>query len=176
MADVVTEPTVVPFDAALGDVTKERAATGNDRPHAARERDQITDDPAAPKPGRGAAAQPAGPQKPDPQPSDGPRPFRIKDIQVGKADGPQIAVTHIYACQSDEYAIYKAEQVMVAYGDNPEKAQSQRKLILPLSTTRAELNSRLLGLDHREVFDQKLAYALQSARVRVRKWVAPVQA
>src|SRR6267154_6154953 len=161
MADTNTEPTVVSPNAAMA--KPEGLATENDQVDSAGEQDRIRDSTAGSQPGRGVQPQPAGPQKLDLQPADAQQPFRIKDIQVGKPDGRQVAVTHIYACQSGEYAIYKAEQVMIAFATDPETAKFQRKLILPLSTTRAELNSLILGLDRRELFDQKLAYALQLA-------------
>lgn len=161
MADTNTEPTVVSPNAAMA--KPEGLATENDQVDSAGEQDRIRDNTAGSQPGRGVQPQPAGPQKLDLQPADAQQPFRIKDIQVGKPDGRQVAVTHIYACQSGEYAIYKAEQVMIAFATDPETAKFQRKLILPLSTTRAELNSLILGLDRRELFDQKLAYALQLA-------------
>jgi hypothetical protein len=82
---------------------------------------------------------------------------------VKKSDARGHLITHVYAVQSGEYAVYKAGEVMVQFADDPEKAQTQRRSILPLSPARAELNWLLQGLACREVCDQQLAYALQLA-------------
>jgi hypothetical protein len=94
---------------------------------------------------------------------DTPRPCTIREIQVNKSDARGVPITQVYAIQSGEYAVYKAGDVMVAFADDPEKAATQRKLVLPLSTARAELNYLILGLKGRDVCDQQLAYALQLA-------------
>ena len=104
-----------------------------------------------------------GPQKPDSQPADPQQPFRLNDIQVGNKDGRGLSITHIYAVQSDEYAIYQAGDVMVHFADDPGKAQAQRKSLLPLSSARAEVNALAQGLACREVCDRRLAYAFQLA-------------
>ena len=89
--------------------------------------------------------------------------FGLKDIQIGKPDGRKIIISHIYAAQDGEYAIYQADEVMVQFADDPVKAQTQRKSILPLSSARAEVNALLQGLHCREICDRQLAYALQLA-------------
>jgi hypothetical protein len=89
--------------------------------------------------------------------------FSLKDIQIGKPDGRKVPISHIYAAQDGEYAIYQADEVMVQFADDSAKAQAQRKSILPLSSARAEVNSLLQGLRCREICDRQLAYALQLA-------------
>jgi hypothetical protein len=73
------------------------------------------------------------------QPRNEPQPFPLKDIQVGKEDGRGIPITHVYAAQAGDYAIYQAGDVMIHLADQPEKAQAQRRSILPLSSARADL-------------------------------------
>jgi hypothetical protein len=161
MADPDPDPTVVPLKPALAEAIKEGVGMGDDQAHSAREHDRITGDLAGSESDRGGGRQPPGHQKPDSQPLDAP--FRIKGIQVKKSDARGHLITHVYAVQSGEYAVYKAGEVMVQFADDPEKAQTQRRSILPLSPARAELNWLLQGLACREVCDQQLAYALQLA-------------
>jgi hypothetical protein len=89
--------------------------------------------------------------------------FALKDIQVGQDDSRGNRVTAVYAAQADEYAIYQAGEVMVHFADDLGKAQAQRKLILPISAARAEVNALAAGLPCRNVYDRQLAYALQLA-------------
>jgi hypothetical protein len=89
--------------------------------------------------------------------------FRLKDIQVGKTDSRGLKITQIYAVQTGDYAIYQAGGVMVQFADDTVRAQALKKSILPLSSTRAEINMLLGGLACREVGDRQLAYALQLA-------------
>jgi hypothetical protein len=89
--------------------------------------------------------------------------FRLKDIQVGKTDSRGLKITQIYAVQTGDYAIYQAGEVMVQVADDTVRAQALKKSILPLSSTRAEINMLLGGLACREVGDRQLAYALQLA-------------
>ena len=89
--------------------------------------------------------------------------FRLKDIQVGKTDSRGLKITQIYAVQTGDYAIYQAGEVMVQVADDTVRAQVLKKSILPLSSTRAEINMLLGGLACREVGDRQLAYALQLA-------------
>ncbi len=87
----------------------------------------------------------------------------LNDVRVNCLDSRGIKITAIYAVQSDEYAVYKAGEVMVHFADDPGKAQSQRKSILPLSAARADVNALAEDLACREVCDRQLAYALQLA-------------
>ena len=103
------------------------------------------------------------PSSPDVQTLNEPQPFPLKDIQVGKQDGRGIRITYVYAAQAGDYAIYQAGDVMIHFADEAEKAQAQRKSILPLSSARAEINALVQGLACREVWDRQLAYALQLA-------------
>lgn len=100
---------------------------------------------------------------PDVRTPNEPRRFLLKDIQVNNQDGRGMPITHIYAAQVDDYAIYQADEVMIHFADEAEKAQAQRKSILPLSSARAEINALVQGLACREVWDRQLAYALQLA-------------
>ena len=83
--------------------------------------------------------------------------FRLKDIQVGKTDSRGLKITQIYAVQTGDYAIYQAGGVMVQVADDTVRAQTLKKSILPLSSTRAEINMLLGGLACREVGDRQLA-------------------
>jgi len=161
MTDTMIERTVVPLNPAQA--TKEGVAAENDQTRSVLEQNRSAGDPPALTPDRGVEPQGDGPQKPDSQPADPQQPFRLNDIQVGNKDGRGLSITHIYAVQSDEYAIYQAGDVMVHFADDPGKAQAQRKSLLPLSSARAEVNALAQGLACREVCDRRLAYAFQLA-------------
>jgi len=103
-------------------------------------------------------AIPRQPNAPDDQ-----QPFTLGDVRVGKKDGRGFQITRVYAVQSNEYAIYQAGEVIVQYSDDQQKAQAQRKSILPVSAPRAEVNALVQGLACREVCDRQLAYSLQLA-------------
>ncbi len=103
------------------------------------------------------------PWQPGVQPRDGQQPLRVRDIRVGNKDGRGLRITHIYATQLDEYAIYQAGEVMVQFADDAGKAQAQRKSIISVSSARAEVNVLVQGLACREICDRQLAYALQLA-------------
>jgi hypothetical protein len=60
--------------------------------------------------------------------------FTLRDIRVGNKDGRGVPITQIFAAESEKYAIYQASEVMVHFADNPEKQQTQRKAILPVSS------------------------------------------
>jgi hypothetical protein len=49
-------------------------------------------------------------------------------------DGCGVPITQIFAAESGKYAIYQASEVMVHFADDPEKQQTQRKAILPVSS------------------------------------------
>jgi hypothetical protein len=160
MAETTADPTVIPINPAAAEARREgtAAATVEARPgqhQSAQAINSSTD--------RGQRLPPVAVQSDDPQSPRSLSPFRIKDIQVGKPDGRGVTVTHVYAAQSDEYAIYEAGEVMVAFADDPNKAKEQRKLVVPLSVLRAELNSLLPGLRCRALCEKQLAYALQLA-------------
>jgi hypothetical protein len=87
----------------------------------------------------------------------------LSDIRINCPDSRGIKITAIYAVQSDEYAVYQAGEVMVHFADDPAKAETQRKSILPISAARAEVNALAQDLACREVCDRQLAYALQLA-------------
>jgi hypothetical protein len=89
--------------------------------------------------------------------------FRLKDIQIDKKDSRGLKITQIYAVQTGDYAIYQAGEVRVQFADDTVRAQAPKKSILPLGSTRAEINMLLDGLAYREVGDRQLAYALQLA-------------
>src|SRR6267154_2614936 len=124
MADPDLDPTVVPLKPTLPEGIKESAGMGDDQAHLAREHGRTTGDPGGSETDRDEGSQPPGFQKPDSQPLDGP--YRIKGIQVNKSDARGLLITHVYAVQSGEYAVYKAGEVMVQFADDPEKAQAQR--------------------------------------------------
>jgi hypothetical protein len=90
--------------------------------------------------------------------------LKLSDIHTGGADRNNNMITKIYAAQPGEYAVYRADnEVLVHYADDPAKQRAQRRLILPLSTARAEAQWLLQGLPCREVYDRQVAYALQLA-------------
>lgn len=162
MADPNPEPVVVPISNAVADAINEGARTAGEFPAF-----HSLDSPADQDPGSNARPDkdPAAavPSLRGVQPRNEPQPFPLKDIQVGKQDGRGIPITHVYAAQADDYAIYQAGDVMIHLADQPEKAQAQRRSILPLSSARAEVNALVQGLACRTVCDRQLAYALQLA-------------
>jgi hypothetical protein len=160
MADPDPNPTVVPLNPALAEARTEGGGTGDDQARASRGQGRMTEDPFS-NPDRSVEPQPPSPQKSASEPPGAA--LRIKDIQVNKSDARGLLITHVYAVQSDEYAVYKSGQVMVQFADDPEKAQIQRKSILSLSPARGELNSLLQGFKSHEECDHQLAYALQLA-------------
>ncbi|HME22269.1 MAG TPA: hypothetical protein VKI44_13170 [Acetobacteraceae bacterium] len=163
MSDTLTDRIVVPLTSAAAQATTECASAANDQTRSAADQDQRAGDGAASIPDRGERPSVECQRQPGPPPPDIQPPFRLKDIQIGRPDGRKVPITHIYAVQDDEYAIYQAGEVMVHYADDPAKAQAQRKSLLPLSAARAEVNALLQGLGCREICDRQLAYALQLA-------------
>jgi hypothetical protein len=151
MSEAMTDRTVVPLIGVAVQAAKEAETTASDRTQSALDQDHHADDLLA------------SARRPEPPPPDAPQRFSLKDIQIGKPDGRKIPISHIYAVQDDEYAIYQAGDVMVHFADDPAKAQAQRKSLLPLSSSRAEVNALLQGLNCREICDRQLAYALQLA-------------
>jgi hypothetical protein len=89
--------------------------------------------------------------------------FKLKNVQVGNKDGRGLPITQVYAVQSGDYAVYQAGEVMVHFADEQEKAQAQRRAILPLSSARAEINALVQGMACREIFNRQVADALQLA-------------
>jgi hypothetical protein len=138
-------------------------ARKDDEAPSAREQDPMTGQSPGSKASRDAEAAAAVPPQPDAQPKDGQQAFTLRDIRVGNKDGRGVPITQIYAAESGNYAIYQAGEVMVHFADDPEKQQTQRKAILPVSSARAEVNALVHGLACREICDRQLAYALQLA-------------
>jgi len=105
-----------------------------------------------------ASAAPVG------RPSSGvtkPPVLRVDDIREGQND-----VVKVYAFRSGEYAVFRRkadDDVMVLFADDPAVGLDQRKRVLAMGTTRAELNSLLTDWRNRGVYDRKIAYALQLA-------------
>jgi len=118
---------------------------------------------ASPSTSRDVGSAPAISRQPDSQSQDAQPPLTLGDVRVGKKDGRGFQITRVYAVQSNEYAIYQAGEVIVQYSDDQQKAQAQRKSILPVSAPRAEVNALVQGLACREVCDRQLAYSLQLA-------------
>ena len=156
MAELITEPTVVPHPAMAQAVKEAIAAEGGQNLSTFEHRpgDVVT---ATAE--RGVESKVPGHS----QPPDTEKAVRLKDIQVGKLDGRRLPITYVYAVEDNEYAIYQAGEVMVHFADDPVKAQAQRKSILPISSARAEMSALVQGLNCREVCDRQLAYALQLA-------------
>jgi hypothetical protein len=158
--------TDIPVDAVSSPVAeplKARWPKKIDRPHSPLDRERTSQDLGASKTNRNGETRLAGGEKRDDLSREPQQPFGLKDVQVGNRDGRGSRITHIYAVQSDEYAIYQAGEVMVHFADDPGKAQVQRKSLLPVSSARAAINALVQGLACREVCDRQLAYALQLA-------------
>jgi hypothetical protein len=85
------------------------------------------------------------------QPTDADQPVKLRDIRKGQPDRRGETITYIYAVQLDNYAIYKADEVMVHFSDDAEKALAQKKSILPLGSARAEVSSLLQDLPCRDM-------------------------
>ena len=159
MTEAATDPVVVPINAAVAQTVQEEVVPedGRNQPETERARnaagtlalDQVT------------PIKTESPPRSDSRPPDGA--FQLKDIQVGKTDGRGLKITQIYAVQTGDYAIYQAGEVMVQFADDTIRAQALKKSILPVSSSRAEINSLLVGLACREICDRQLAYALQLA-------------
>ena len=154
MSDAATDTVVVPINAAVAQPAQEKTASENV---------SAQDAASALTSGRSAPHPADAPLSSDLQLKPANAVFQLKDIQVGKTDGRGLKITQVYAVQTDDYAIYRACDVMVQFADDPVKAQAMKKSILPISSTRAEINSLLDGLGCREVGDRQLAYALQLA-------------
>lgn len=162
-------------DSGILDVTDERMTTGvarprkanvakgNDRPHALTEQVGTCQYLAVSKPRRDVEPYTTDSGKPDHPIGEGAQPVRLKDVLVGNRDGRGFRITRVYAVQPDEYAIYKADEVMIHFADEPSKAQAQRKSVLPVSGASAEVNALVQGLPCREICDRQLAYGLQLA-------------
>src|SRR5215471_4247488 len=160
MPDSLSEPTIVPISPAVAEAIAEGIHKDGEAPSAS-EQDSAADRRAGSKASQDSEPVPAVPPQVNAQ--DRQQPFRLGDIRVGNKDRRGIAITHIYAAQSEEYAIYQAGGVMVHFADDQTKEQAQRKAILPISSARAEVNALSDGLAGREVCDRQLAYGLQLA-------------
>lgn len=92
-------------------------------------------------------------------------PFRVDQIKRGEPDARNIKVEQIYAVRSTEYAVYWAEGIGVQYADDPAMEKEQRKAVLSIGESRADLASLLMGWKpaRRKVYDCKIAMALQLA-------------
>lgn len=115
--------------------------------------------PAVPAPADGQSLPAAAPPAPPPTASK-PSTARVDDIREGEK-----GVAKIYAFRSKEYAVLKIKDgdVMVQFADDPASELDQRKRVLAMGTTRAELNSLLTDWRNRGIYDRKIAYALQLA-------------
>jgi hypothetical protein len=101
--------------------------------------------------------------EPTPCPHGDDKPVRVQDIKLKHRDSRGFPITEVYALRSNEYALYKAGEVMVHFADDPKKEMKQRKAILPLGRNRAELNYLFQGLRCREVCEHHIAHALELA-------------
>jgi hypothetical protein len=156
MADQNPESVVVPIRDAVAETggTAAHKSDGTSSPQNA--------EPAS-KPNPDLKPSSAVPSSPDVRPRNEALPLPLSDIQLGKPDGRGVQITYIYAAQTGDYAIYQAGDVMIHFADEAEKAQAQRKSILPVSSARAEINALVQGLACRDICDRQLAYALQLA-------------
>jgi hypothetical protein len=153
MAEPTDSKIVVPIGTAVAGALKEGPLTGEDQAHLASEQASTTPALEDSNPLREVHSHTAAPRI---APS-------VQDVKVGYHDGRGVTVTRIYEYQPKQYAIYQAGEVTVHFADDNDTRIIQRNCIFPLSAARAELNSLILGLPRREVFDQKLAYALHLA-------------
>ena len=162
MAEQLSEPTVVPISPAVAEVMNQVAGEVDATP-SAREQDPATEHNAGANTSRDVENDTAAPRQSAAPPQDGQQPLRVRDIRVGNKDGRGLPITQIYATQSNEYSIYQAGELMVQFADDIAKAQTQRKSILAISSTRAQVNALAQGLACRQICDRQLAYALQLA-------------
>lgn len=90
---------------------------------------------------------------------------RVADIRQGAPDSRGVAVEHVYALRTGEYAVYRAGDVCVQLADCDKTAQEQRARILQVGEARSELSWLLIGwnAERRRVYDCKTAMALQMA-------------
>jgi len=163
MPDAATDTANLHLTSLVAGAVPETLPKENGELHPAPEPNPSTDYPASAKPGPNVEISSQRPHKSEPQHDKLRQALTLNDIKVGNLDGRGVQITYVYAVQADAYAVYQAGDVIIQFADDPGKAQAQRKLILPVSSARAEVNALVQGLACREVCDRQLAYALQLA-------------
>jgi hypothetical protein len=91
----------------------------------------------------------------------------VSSYTEGNKDQQDKEIGKVFVFRLGKYAIYKTDDnesdVIIKYADDDETETNQRALILPLASTRAEINSLLTGWHNRKVYDRKIAIGLQLA-------------
>jgi hypothetical protein len=91
----------------------------------------------------------------------------VASYTEGNKDPQDRKIGKVFVFRLAKYAIYKTDDsesdVIIKFADDDETETNQRALVLPLASTRAEINSLLTGWHNRKVYDRKIAIGLQLA-------------